>query len=158
MQVLKDIRISRFRPDCTRSGRFDEGVNAVDSLPAKSMSVGDRVIEDGSKGRGEVVDLVSEKEEGHGTSAEEASSSSDASSSEEFQEEQRRGRVFLPPVPPDGLIFWQHAKLKTLHLAPPDHTRAFLCNRMIGQFHTKTGMSIRYDTPVCRVCLNASKR
>jgi hypothetical protein len=141
MQVLQDIRTLRFRPDCTRSGRFDNGV-----------------IEDGSKSHGDVVDLVSEKEEELETSAEEASSSSDASLSEEFQEEQKRGRIFLPPVPPEGLIFWQHSKLKTLQLAPPDHTRVFLCNRMMGQFHIRTGMSIRYDTPVCRVCLNASKR
>lgn len=158
MQVLSDIRNLKFRPDCTRSGRFTTSSETSASAPTRPMSVDDKVVEVGGMGPAELVDLVSEKEEDANTSAEDASSSSDDSSAEDFQEERKQERIFLPPVPPDGFIFWQHSKLKTLHLAPPDHRRVFLCNRMIGQFHVNSNMSIRYDTPVCRVCLNASKR
>ena len=91
----------------------------------------------------ESVDLVSEKSEGE-SDHEVGTSSSDSSSQEEFQEEQKRLRLklYLPPEPPAGYIFCQHAKLKTLHLAPPDFKRVFMCNRMIGPLHTKSNMSI----------------
>ena len=89
----------------------------------------------------ESVDLASEKSEGE-SDHEVGTSSSDSSSQEEFQEEQKRLKLYLPPEPPAGYIFCQHAKLKTLHLAPPDFKRVFMCNRMIGPLHTKSNMSI----------------
>eukprot|EP00435_Cladocopium_sp_Y103_P065100 s379_g27.t1 len=130
MQVLEDIRLSKFYPDCTRSGRFAK----ADGLPGPSVPhtpMPDRGRAAGVEGavpdHGKVVDLVSEKEESSGTSDVGASSSSsDNSSQEEFQEEQRRARVFLPPEPPEGYVFWQHTKLKTLHLAPPEYRRVFI--------------------------------
>ena len=103
-----------------------------------------------------MVDLRSEKSESE-SDQEVASSSSDETSEEEFQEEQKRLKAYLPPVAPEGFVFWQHCKSKILHLAPPDHRRAFMCNRLVGQFHTKENLSIRYDTPVCRFCVAATK-
>ena len=155
-KVLADIRALRFKPDCTRSGRFDKGVECSPEPVPRPMQLS-RVVE-GSGGHSlETVDLVSEKAESEASDVE-ASSSSASSSEEEFQEEQKSARVFLPPSPPPGFIFWQHLKMKTLHLAPPENRRVFICNRPIGPNHVNSGMSIRYDTPVCRMCLHASKQ
>ena len=154
--VLTEIRSMRFRPDCTRSGRFSAPADASAPVVAGPMSGSDRVVRAVDKELGGVVDLV-EKEESESTSEVEASSSSDGSSEEEFQEEQKEMRLFLPPVPPPGYVFWQHSKMKTLHLAPPDYKKVFMCNRSIGQFHVNSNMSIRYDTPVCRLCASATK-
>ena len=104
-----------------------------------------------------IVDLVSEKEESECTSGPEVSSSSGETSEEEFPEVQKTMRTFLPPAPPPGYVFWQHSKLKTLHLALPEYKRVFMCNRYVGRFHINTNMSIRYDTPVCRMCVSATK-
>ena len=80
------------------------------------------------------------------------SSSSTESSSEEFQEGKKRS--FEAPKPPDGHVFWQHKKLKTLHLTRPECFRVFLCGRPVGKFHSREDMTIRYDTPVCRLCMS----
>ena len=104
-----------------------------------------------------IVDLVSEKEESECTSGAEVSSSSGETSQEEFPEAQQSMRVFLPPSPPPGYVFWQHSKLKTLHLALPEYKKVFMCNPYVGRFHINTNMSIRYDTPVCRMCVSATK-
>ena len=155
--MLADIRSNKFRPDCTRSGRFDRPIASDAGASAEPMSKLDRVVGAGNSKQGEVIDLESVKEEADDPSEVGVSSSSDSSSTAEFQEEQKQLRLFYPPVPPDGYVFWQHAKLKTLHLAPPEYRRVFMCNRPIGQFHTQANMSIRYDTPVCRQCVSATK-
>eukprot|EP00435_Cladocopium_sp_Y103_P060016 s2074_g21.t1 len=162
VQVLSDIRNSVFFPDCTRSGRFakPKAVHSDMSIPVAPMPVLGR--EEANQGEphlsADVVDLVSEKSESSDESDEGVTSSSDSQESpEEFQEEQRQMRLFLPPVPPAGYVFWQHVKLKTLHLAPPDYKRVFLCNRLIGPNHCRDRMNIRYDTPICRMCVQATK-
>ena len=94
-----------------------------------------------------VIDLEM-KEESVDLTGEVIPSPSSESSAEEFQTENRR--VFLPPVPPEGYVFWQHKKLKTLHLAVPEYKRVFMCNRYIGVQHVKENMRVRYDTLVCR--------
>ena len=157
VSVLTDIRLMRFKPDCTRSGRFSAPLDASVPVTAGPMPPQGREVRAVDKRPGSVVDLVSEKEESECTSAPEVSSSSGESSPEEFQEEQKKLRLFYPPVPPSGYVFWQHSKLKTLHLAPPDYKKVFMCNRSVGQFHVNTNMSIRYDTPVCRLCVSATK-
>ena len=152
VQVLGDIRAGRFMPDCTRSGRFLPNLSGKDAAD----SVGTLTMLGSAAGGSATVDLVSDKSESQ-SDEEVASSSFNESSEEEFQEEQKRLKSFLPPVPPEGYVFWQHGKSKILHLAPPDHRRAFMCNRLVGAFHSKENLSIRYDTPVCRFCVNATK-
>ena len=49
VRVLTDIRLLRFRPDCTRSGRFNKPSDASVQEPAKPMSVGDRVAMSGAE-------------------------------------------------------------------------------------------------------------
>ena len=137
-KVLKAIRAGHFKPDSTRSGRFVEV--PMDSAPVRAETP--------------LVDLVEAKEEDSSIS-DEAPSSSSAESEEEFPKSQ--SRLFRPPVPPAGYVFWQHKKMKTLHLTMPGYKRVFMCNRAIGPMHICEGMSIRYDTPVCRNCAAAVK-
>ena len=138
-RVLKAVRGGSFRPDSTRSGRF------VD-VPGKSPDLPLPVA----------VDLTEPKVEEAEVGEEAPSSSSDGSDSEEeFPKSQ--GRLFRPPTPPDGYVFWQHRKMRTLHLALPSYKRVFMCNRAIGPLHISENMSIRYDTPVCRNCAAAVK-
>jgi len=134
-KVLTAIREGRFRPDSTRSGRF---------MPEPQVTH--------AGGSVEMVDLTEPKEEEPSIIDEVQSSSSDESE-EEFPTS--CGRTFRPPVPPEGYVFWQHRKLKTLHLTLPEYKRVFMCNRWIGQQYSKEGMVIRYDTPVCRNCAAA---
>ena len=118
-RVLKAIREGTFLPDVTRSERFVEPLSsepAVIALPT-------------------VVIEAETKEESMDLTSAVIPSSSSESSSEEFQTENKR--VFLPPVPPAGYVFWQHKKLKTLHLALPEYKRVFMCNRYMGAQHIK---------------------
>ena len=94
-----------------------------------------------------VIDLEM-REESVDLTSEVIPTSSSESSAEEFQTENRG--VFLPPVPPEGYVFWQHKKLKMWRLALPEYQRVFMCNRYIGVQHVKEDTSIRYDTPVRR--------
>lgn len=135
-RVLGAIRAKTFRPDSTRSGRFSS------TGPGHCMD--DAVL----------VDLTEPKQE-QVSESEEVQSSSTDESSEEFPKAQ--ARVFRPPEPPEGYVFWQHRKMKTLHITKPDFRRVFMCNRAIGPLHSKDNMSIRYDTPVCRNCAAAVK-
>ena len=140
-RVLKAIREGTFLPDVTRSGRF------VEPLSSEPAEIGPAAV---------VVEVDPEtKEESMDVTSEVIPSSSSESSSEEFQTNNKK--VFLPPVPPAGYVFWQHRKIKTLHLALPEYKRVFMCNRYVGAHHTKEGMSIRYDTPVCRQCISATR-
>ena len=138
-RVLGAIREGTFLPDVTRSGRFVEPLSSEPAVTAHTA----------------VVVEVDTKEESMDLTSEVIPSSSSESSSEEFQTDNTR--VFLPPVPPAGYVFWQHKKLKTLHLALPEYKRVFMCNRYMGAQHIKEGMSIRYDTPVCRQCISATR-
>ena len=156
VQVLDDIRSFRLMPDNIRSGRFDHNVIRSGAATGHSMPLGrERCTE---LQPAVYVDLVSEKEEEcESESSEDVTISSGSSSAEEFQESQRQLKMFLPPQPPPGYVFWQHTKLKTLHLAPPEYSRYFMCNRPVGRCHTRDAMSIRYDTPICRQCAHATK-
>ena len=141
MEVLDDIRAERFLPDSTRSGRFAKGLLTPAGGKGVPMPAGR-----GKPDSPVMVDLASNKSESE-SDDEAATSSSDESSQEEFQEEQRKYKVYLPPEPPAGYVFWQHSRMKTLHLALPEYKRVFMCNRPNGPLHTRDNMSIRYDTP-----------
>ena len=151
-KVLAAIRSGEFLPDSTRSGRFTkQREQTLQQVPTEVL--GEKT--DHSEPIALVVDLTEAKPE-ELSDREEVQSSSSDESSEEFPK--ASARVFRPPEPPEGYIFWQHSKMKTLHLAPPDFKRVFMCNRSIGPAHTREGMTIRYDTPVCRNCAAAVKR
>ena len=95
-RVLRAIREGTFLPDVTRSGRFLEPPSSERTGNVVETAVSDLEMKE------ESVDLTSEV----------IPTSSSESSAEEFQAENRR--VFLPPVPPEGYVFWQHKKLKNV--------------------------------------------
>ena len=136
-RVLSAVRTGQFKPDVTRSGRF-----TTESPVASGGAV-------------TVVNLEEPKEERCDVTSEVIASSSSSSSEEEFQT--KNVKLFKPPVPPEGYVFWQHKRLRTLHLTRPECHRVLMCNRMIGAQHIREGMVIRYDTPVCRQCASATK-
>ena len=150
--VLQWIRQKRFDPDSTRSGRFIGAALSPEQMAGSDLrepALGAEVID--LEAAGFTKEVKAELEVEHVTS-----SSSTESSSEEFQE--RRKPNFDAPVAPEGHVFWQHKKLRTLHLTRPECFRVFLCGRPVGKFHTKEGMTIRFDTPVCRLCMNHAEK
>ena len=155
-RVLEGIRKNCFDPDSTRSGRFLNPEEA--SVQTAAVDADKRAL------KTEVIDLEATEDSKdlesdaspRPPSEHVTSSSSTESSEEEFQE--RRKPNFDAPVAPDGHVFWQHRKLKTLHLTRPECFRVFLCGRPVGKFHSKEGMTIRFDTPVCRLCMNHAEK
>ena len=126
VKVLEDIRVGLFLPDSTRSGRLAHQAKASTNgsgFPMPSGRVELRTVES--------VGLVSEKSESE-SDHEVGTSSSDSSSEEEFPEEQKKLKLSCPPEPPEGYVFWQHSRLKTLRLEPPDFKRVSMSNRKVG--------------------------
>lgn len=93
VQVLDDIRSFRFKPDNTRSGRFDHTVVGSGAAVSPSMPQGREMTMQSQATA--TVDLISEKEEDDSTSSEDVTSSSGQSSEEEFPEEQKKLRLFF---------------------------------------------------------------
>ena len=115
--VHEAIRVGRFLPDSTRSGRFvHQGMTTTDRS-AKPMPSGReelRAVVD--------INLVDEKS-GSESGQEIGTSSSDSSSQEEFPEGQKKRKLYNPPEPPEGCVLWQHSRLMTLRPAPHDFER-----------------------------------
>ena len=144
MRVLEEciqaIRVGRFFPDETRSGRF---VEPVSNLQGVGSSVGETVVDDvkhetlgtvdASAIADETIDLVSDY-------ATTCSSSSDDDEA-----------VVLPKVPnrllliPDDVDIWKHVKLRTVHLAPKGNIRVLSCGRKITDRFRKEGIDHRFD-------------
>ena len=132
--LLKEIREGRFRPDETRSGRIIE----VDKAPAIDLTE----VKQEQNDVPEVIDSSSSDE----------SSSSDSDCDSEGQDMSRMPRYLRPPEAPPGCRLWQHSKSKILHLMEDHHQKIFVCSRAAGKFHINENMSVRYDTPICRIC------
>eukprot|EP00435_Cladocopium_sp_Y103_P050198 s108_g15.t1 len=107
-RMLSAVRDKTFLPDCTRSGRFVEAPKTTEPDRVSTMasdgqgprSSGGPV---GGRQKGPVIDLTDAKVEVADSEVEAPSSSSDESE-EEFPKAQ--ARVFVPPVPPEGYVFW----------------------------------------------------
>ena len=144
---LHAIRIGRFHPDETRSGRFidlEEGeAGDTDWSMLSEVKREDTVNAEGLFDADEVVDLGSE----HGTTCSESSSGDDA--------------VVLPRVPmrtflvPPEMDVWKHVKLKTVHLAPEGNVRILACGRKITDKYVKGGVDHRFDVIKCKQCFNS---
>ena len=122
------------RSDETRSGRIIE----VDKAPAIDLTE----VKQEQNDVPEVIDSSSSDE----------SSSSDSDCDSEGQDMSRMPRYLRPPEAPPGCRLWQHSKSKILHLMEDHHHKMFVCSRAAGKFHINENMSVRYDTPICRIC------
>ena len=146
-ECIHAIRVGRFFPDETRSGRFAE---LVSNQQGVGSSVGETVVDDvkhetvgtvdGSAIADETIDLVSDY-------ATTCSSSSDDDEA-----------VVLPKVPnrllliPDDVDIWKHVKLRTVHLAPKGNIRVLSCGRKITDRFRKEGIDHRFDVIKCTPC------
>ena len=108
-KVLSAVRRGTFKLDVTRSGRFVELLQQDRQAPDV---MGPPVI---------TIDVEPKDEERCEITSEVVPSSSSSSSEGDFQNQ--NARVFQPPTPPEGYVFWQHKKLRTLHVAMPDYRR-----------------------------------
>ena len=138
--LMEEIRLGKFDPDDTRSGRIRRGGNKS----VEVVEIKDEETEEPN--REEVV------EESSSDSSSSSSSSDDSTVEEPAYDFGRAAKMFLPPAAPAGYRMWQHSKLKTLHLMADGNQRVFACGRTAGPNHLKDGFKARYDTPVCRFC------
>ena len=168
--LLLDVRLGRFAPDETRSGRFKTGTTGVDAeIPGDhSMGFGDSGLdlfslprEPSLKAPVEVIDIdadepceiKSERLEQHDSS----SSDTDAlttSSSEDEAGAQCTGasRPMRLPTVPAALKLIQHTKYKTLHLMEKQNVKIMLCGRTAVQGRYEDAAEARFDTPCCHNC------
>ena len=145
-RLIDEIARGKFKPDSTRSGRVvDSPVNA----PEPQME-------------NVKAELVCSSEEEQCEELQESdasdSTSDSGSSSGDIPENHALNKVFAPPKPPEGFQWWQHAKLKTIHLTEPGYVRVFVCGRPVGGFHQKITQDPRFDSPVCWSCFNKASK
>ena len=138
--LLEEIRLGKFDPDDTRSGRIRRGGHkSVEVVEIKDEETEEPIRE-------EVA------EDSSSDSSSSSSSSDDSTVDEPAYDFGKAAKMFLPPVAPAGYRMWQHSKLKTLHLMDDGNQRVFACGRTAGPNHLKDGFKARYDTPVCSFC------
>ena len=138
-QMLCEINTGLYSPDETRSGR-------IRTQPEIATSA---VIE--------VKDEALDSEQVHAAShdvneTDESSYSSSTGDSAEEDDYEPRGdgtKMFSVPEAPEGFVLWQHSKSRVLHLMADNYFRVFVCGRVAGEFHVNSGLTPRYDTPVC---------
>ena len=143
-KVLLAIRKGSFKPDCTRSGRF-VGARSSECIEIKDEDESPGIPGDASAGP---VEPASGALSGvHASSLERAASpelaslgngESDAgttgsgSSSDSGGQSDKEVSSFVRwviPDPPEGMCYYEHTKVKTLHLVLDGHTRSFVCGR-----------------------------
>ena len=134
-KLISEIAQGKFDPDQTRSGRLIESSIA----PA---------------GTNEVIEVKDEPETIDDSEPEEGLDSSSTSSEEPRPTKVRHFPVVQPTVAPDGFHFWQHKKLKTLHLMEDGYSKVFACGRTVGSLHEKLREAPQFDTPLCSNCFN----
>ena len=166
-KLLLDVRLGRFCPDESRSGRFKDvstghadigsdfadvgfGDNSLDLVgPVQPNKLDDDIIVIDSD-EAETNDVKHETAGG-------SSSDSDVlttSSSEDEAGARCSGasRVMRLPTVPDSLKLIQHTKYKTLHLMEKQNEKIMLCGRAIVQGRYDVASEARFDTPCCHQC------
>ncbi|CAK9007933.1 unnamed protein product, partial [Durusdinium trenchii] len=147
-ELLNDVRVGRFRPDETRSGRFRdvvlEGCPMGESFASTPFSlVGEWVeasepcnkpreveVTNQSRESAEIIEVdpdspKREEEDNASSEAPDTSTSSDESAAV-LSGARRPLRV---PTVPDSLKLVQHTKLRTLHCMEKEHQLILLCGR-----------------------------
>ncbi|CAE7226391.1 unnamed protein product [Symbiodinium sp. CCMP2592] len=136
-RVLLAIRQGTFKPDCTRSGRF------VKPCSGAVVEIKD---EDSVLPEAEPCEEPVSSE-----AATTGSGSSSESSSAPVQGKPSFARWVIPD-PPEGMSYFEHTRLKTLHLVQDGHTRSFACGRSIGPLHRKLTDRPGPVYTRCRMC------
>ena len=168
-KVLSAIRKGSFRPDCTRSGRF---VGAC-SRPAECIEIKDedepfeapsaaRVHQGELTAEASSVCPVSVAEQGvalepspSGGGESNAGTTSSGSSSDSEEPSGKGVPSFVRwviPDPPEGMCYYEHTKVRTLHLIMEGHSKSFVCGRSVGPLHRKLQDQPGQAYSRCRLC------
>jgi hypothetical protein len=153
--LLREIRLKRFDPNDTRSGRLSQ----LQKLEADAKS---EIVEDVgnsfevvSQANSESFLPVSEA----GDSGENLDVSDHATTGSETESDVET--TVMPRVSykdikaPEGTVLHQHVKWKTLHLMKSENRVVFLCGRKTGHMYGVTEGRHPFDTPKCRQCFRA---
>ena len=166
-KVLLAIRKGSFKPDCTRSGRF-VGARSSECIEIKDEDESPGIPGDARTGPVEHVSgalsgvhassleraaspepsLLGDGESDAGTTGSGSSSDSGGQSDKEVSSFVR----WVIPDPPEGMCYYEHTKVKTLHLVLDGHTRSFVCGRSIGPLHRKLQEQPSPAYSRCRLC------
>ena len=138
-KLIKEIETGQFDPDNTRSGRIK--TSAPQDIPAGAEAVVH------IKDEVEVIEVS-------GSESEMEPDSSSTSSEEERPKTFKFQPVLQPTSAPPGFVFWQHKKLKTLHLMSEDNRKVFSCGRSAGPLHERLESAPEFDTPLCSLCFS----
>ena len=141
-RLIKEIETGQFDPDNTRSGRIKE-------VPMQAKPAGtERVIY--VKDETEVVEV---SDSGSDLEADSSSTSSEEERPKTFKFQP----LLQPTAAPPGFVFWQHKKLKTLHLMSEDNRKVFSCGRSAGPLHSRLESAPEFDTPLCSLCFSKTR-
>eukprot|EP00435_Cladocopium_sp_Y103_P076319 s49_g90.t1 len=167
--MLGEIRMGHFMPDCTRSGRLVRSSGVV-TAPGFQGTPKDTVVkveisddEDEpnvwnlitpAAGESSLPEVIPDSCENEMNDACTETSGSDLSESEDDRSgfEKRGKRTFEPPVAPEGYTMWQHSKSKILHLSHCKTPNVFECGRRPGVFHVCQDIHPRWDSGICWKC------
>ena len=148
---FQQLRDGTFKPDETRSGRFVDVSRTPEAQHSVKLETVDLVSEDG-KAEGSIKTFQSEPE--IVSDSDHVTTSSGSSSSDEGES----NHVVMPRVPyrvtliPQGTVVWRQVKLRTVHLAPVDHSKFLSCGRKITDKYKRDSIDIRFDFIKCRQC------
>ena len=166
-KLLLDVRLGRFCPDESRSGRFKDvstgdaatgsdfadlgfGDNSLDlfGLPQPTKFDDDVIVIDN-----EEIETNDVKHETPGDSSSDSDVLTTSSSEDEAGARcSGASRVMRLPTVPDSLKLTQHTKYKTLHLMEKQDQKIMLCGRAIVQGRYDAASEARFDTPCCHQC------
>ena len=153
--LLREIRLKRFDPNDTRSGRLSQ----LQKLEADEKS---ETFDDVGKSF-EIVSQVSSEnflpvsEAGDaGENVDDSDHATTGSESESDVETTVLPRVSYKDIKaPEGTRLHQHLKLKTLHLMKTENRVVFLCGRKTSHLYGVAEGRQPFDTPKCRQCFRA---
>ena len=153
--LLREIRLKRFDPNDTRSGRLSQLQKL--EVDDESEVVGDvgNSFETVSQVNSDCFLPVSEAGD-LGENLDVSDHATTGSESDSDVDTTVMPRVSYKDIKaPEGTFLHQHVKLKTLHLMKNENRVVFRCGRKTGHMYTVTEGRHPFDTPKCRQCFRA---
>ena len=147
-KVLQEIRNGIFSPDNSRSGR-------IKKRKLEEPSSCDVVVTSADTGSKPTEDSKDEDLSSGGDSGAESHVTTDSSSDTEVETTVKPKNLQRTINAPRGTELWLHAKLRTRHLTFEGYTKTFVCGRLVGAFHERSGPVSEFDAPICRQCFNS---
>ena len=168
-KVLTAIRDGSFKPDCTRSGRFvgacsrsaecieiKDDDEPVEVPSAERAHPGEPAAEASNVCPVSVVEQAFELEPPPAGGGESNAGTTSSGSSSDSEEPSGKGVPsfvrWVIPDPPEGMCYYEHTKIRTLHLIMEGHSKSFVCGRSVGPLHRKLQDQPGQAYSRCRLC------